>query len=115
MAIILGQRCFAPIFSTDIFGKKIVKNIPIIIAKIGWKESVNKTSDTGANMYANAKIIFPDTYKASFKRLKDKIALELFLIACKKFSRYERININITIPDTNNVKFSQKSDLTTFS
>ena len=47
MAIIFGQRCFACIFSIEIFGKKIVKNIPIASTKTGWKESVNRTSDTG--------------------------------------------------------------------
>ena len=35
IAIIFGQRCFACIFSTDIFGKKTVKNIPTVKTKIG--------------------------------------------------------------------------------
>lgn len=55
--------------------------------KIGWKESVNRTSDTGAITYANEKMILPNTYRASFKRLNDKIVFELFLIAKKKSSR----------------------------
>ena len=87
IASILGQMCFACIFSVEILGKNTVRNIPIDSTKIGWNDSVSNTSPTGASIYAKATIAFPDIYKASFKKFNDKIPLELLFIDNKKFSR----------------------------
>ena len=58
---------------------------------------MRSTSPIGASKYANATAILPSMYKNSFKKLSDKISLELFFIANKKLIRYERINIKINI------------------
>ena len=52
--------------------------------KIGWKEFVRSTSETGASRYANANTTFPSMYNPSFSALSDRIAFELFRIANKK-------------------------------
>lgn len=87
MAIIFGQIYLACIFSVEIVGRKIVKNIPIIMAKIDWKESVRSTRATGASMYAKAKARLPRIYKNSLATPRDITTLELLRMADKKLSR----------------------------
>jgi len=86
-AMILGQRCFAAIFSTEILGKKTVNIIPMIKTKIGWKDSVRRTSPMGASRYENDNATFPNIYSDSLATLSDKIALELLRIAAKNLVR----------------------------